>query len=81
MTAAPEFTPGQEVVWTGTKGLFSRPVEIREVRVSYLAIFGETPADARTVCDIYDPSIGSTVLGIPAGQLHPRADEKEECQS
>ena len=71
MTAAvPEFTAGQEVTWTGTKGLFSHRVRIVEGRRSYLAIFGETPEDARVVYDIDDPAIKGTVLGIPAGQLH-----------
>jgi hypothetical protein len=58
---APEFTVGQEVTWTGTKGLFSRRVRIAEVRDSYLAIFGQTPEDAVTVYDIADPVIKGTV--------------------
>lgn len=69
-TEAPEFTAGQEVTWTGTKGLFARRVRIVEARRSYLAIFGETPEDARVVYDIADPAIKGTVLGIPATQLH-----------
>ena len=70
MTAAPEFTAGQEVTWTGTEGLFSHRVRIVEARRSYLKIFGETPEDARVVYDIADPTIKGTVYGIPAGQLH-----------
>ena len=68
--AAPEFAVGQEVIWTGTEGLFAHRVRIAEVRRSYLVIFGETPADAKTVYDIADPVIKTTVLGIPGGQLH-----------
>jgi hypothetical protein len=71
VTAASEFTAGQEVIWTGTADLFSRRVRIVEVRASYLAILGETPEDARVVYDIADPVIKGTVFGIPAGQLHP----------
>ena len=71
MTAeAPGFTPGQQVTWTGTEGLFSRRVRIIAPRRSYLAIFGETPEDARLVYDIADPAIKGTVYGIPAEQLH-----------
>lgn len=82
-TEAPEFTPGQEVTWTGTANLFSHRVRIVEARRSYLAILGETPEDARVVYDIADPEIKGTVFGIPAGQLHPleHADEEEECRS
>jgi hypothetical protein len=67
---APEFTAGQEVIWTGTADLFSRRVRIVEVRASYLRVLGETPQDARVVYDIADPAIKGTVFGIPAGQLH-----------
>ena len=70
MTTTPEFTPGQQVTWTGTRGLFSRRVRIIEARASYLEIFGETPDDAVTVYDISDPTIKGTVFGIPGGQLH-----------
>jgi hypothetical protein len=65
----PEFTAGQEAIWTGTEGLFTHRVRIAAVRQSYLMILGETPADARTVYDIADPVIKTTVLGIPADQL------------
>lgn len=70
-TTTPEFTAGQEVVWTGTRNLFARRVRITEVRASYLSVLGETPEDAVTVYDIADPVIKGTVYGIPAGQLHP----------
>ena len=69
-TATPEFTAGQEVIWTGTRNLFAHRVRIAEVRFSYLQIFGETPADAKTVYDIADPVIEATMLGIPGEQLH-----------
>lgn len=72
---APEFTVGQEVIWTGSQNLFSRRVRITEVRYSYLQLFGETPLDARVVCDIADPVIKGTVYGIPTGQLHAIATE------
>jgi hypothetical protein len=75
MAAVPEFTAGQEVTWTGTKGMFSRRVRIVEARRSYLAILGETPEDSEVVYDIADPAIKGTVLGIPAGQLHPADPE------
>jgi len=39
-TTEPEFTPGQEVTWTGTEGLFSKRVRIVAPRRSFLAIFG-----------------------------------------
>ena len=68
-TTAPGFTPGQEVIWTGTHNLFAHHAKIVEVRGSWLMIFGETPADARTVYDIADSVTGVTVLGIPADQL------------
>ena len=75
-TEAPEFTPGQEVTWTGTRGLFSRRVRIITPRRSWLQILGETPEDARLVYDIADPAIKGTVYGVPAEQLHApeRAD-------
>ena len=69
--AAPEFTPGQEVIWAGAKGLFSRRVRIVAPRRSWLEILGETPADAEVVYDIAVPAIKGTVYGIPASQLHP----------
>lgn len=69
-TIEPQFTAGDKAVWTGTKGLFERPVTIREVRRSYLAILGETPGDARVVYDIHDADvIKGVILGIPAEQL------------
>jgi len=70
-TTTPGFTPGQEAIWTGTRGLFSRRVRIIAARASYLKVLGETPEDAVTVYDIADPTIKGTVYGIPAGQLHP----------
>jgi len=76
MTATtPEFTPGQEVIWTGNKGLFARRVRIVAPRRSWLEILGETPEDARIVYDIADPVIKGTVYGIPAGQLHPAEED------
>ncbi len=63
------FTAGQEATWTGTKHLFEHRVTIIASRLSWLEIFGETPEDGRTVHDIWDPAIGTTVLGIPAEQL------------
>lgn len=66
----PEFSPGDKAIWTGSAGLFERPVTISEVRYSYLAIFGETPDDARIVYDIHDADVvKGVILGIPAGQL------------
>ena len=70
MAADPEFQAGQQVTWTGTEGLFSRRVRIIAPRRSYLAIFGETPEDAKVVYDIADAAIKGTVYGIPAEQLH-----------
>jgi hypothetical protein len=70
-TAASGFTPGQEVIWTGSRDLFAHRATIVRARRSWLMIFGETPADARTVYDVADSVSGVTVLGIPAGQLHP----------
>ena len=70
-TTEPEFTPGQEVTWTGTEGLFSKRVRIVAPRRSFLAIFGETPDDAVTVYDIAVPGI------IPAGQLHAVTARKD----
>lgn len=73
-TTVPAFQAGDKAIWTGLKGLFERPVTIREVRRSYLAIFGETPEDARTVYDIYDATVvKGVILGIPAGQLRKAA--------
>ena len=70
----PQFTPGDKAVWTGTKGLFERPVTIQEVRRSYLAILGETPDDAEIVYDIHDAEIvKGVILGIPAEQLRKAA--------
>jgi len=69
-TATPEFTAGQEVIWTGTQNLFARRVRIAGVRFSYLQIFGETPADAKAVYDIADLVIETTGFGIPGEQLH-----------
>jgi hypothetical protein len=61
-TEAPGFTAGQEVTWTGTRGLFSRRVRIVEARRSYLKILGETPEDARVVYDIADIKTGKILL-------------------
>jgi hypothetical protein len=74
-TATPEFTAGQEVIWTGSHDLFAERVRIVEVRRSYLVIFGETPEDAKIVYDIADGGFRGTVLGIPADQLHPAKHE------
>jgi hypothetical protein len=63
------FKAGQQVRWTGLSGRFDKPVVIVRGYVSYLTIFGESPADGRQVYDIRDPQIG-TVFAIPAGQLH-----------
>lgn len=70
----PQFAPGDKAIWTGLKGLFERPVTIREVRRSYLSILGETPDDAEVVYDIYDASlVKGVIFGIPAGQLRKAA--------
>jgi hypothetical protein len=67
-----EFTKGQRVTWVGTAGLFRRPVTIRAARRGYLAILGESPADARLVYDIHDATvIKGVVYSIPASQLRP----------
>ena len=73
-TTEPEFAAGDKAVWTGTKGLFERPVTISTVRRSYLSILGEAPEDAEIVYDIHDATVvKGVILGIPAGQLRKAA--------
>jgi hypothetical protein len=77
LEARPKFAPGDKAIWTGSADLFERPVTIADVRPSGLLIFGEHPGTGPLIYDIHDAEVVKGIIyGIPAGQLHPRADEE-----
>jgi hypothetical protein len=72
----PAFSVGDDAIWTGTAGLFERPVTIADVRPTGLLIFGEYPGSGPLVYDIHDAKvIKGIVFGIPGEQLRTAAPE------